>query len=313
MSRHITATGAFYDCISHGLGGSSARRGFLTTLALRRVRGGHHRHLRLLRPRHVPLPLGVEVNWLVFAFRRAGRQRGLTCFDVNLAATVLGAFPRHQRSSCCPCSPCRWCVHWRRPEGWSLVPSIRSTLFTTCSHGDRAWGTTIGGGRIRRSDRSSRSGHGSGSSPARCGESRRTPRHHPWRLGGGYRDSSTYWVSWLAIGGHQGPTGDRACPGHHDGGGDIFFDRPVSTSAAGRSAHSRSRWMSGSFPAVWPFSGCAARCIYAIGRSRDPMCRTAPPTTRNRTSRGFAQTSPTVIVVFFSTSPAATRTPVSTA
>ena len=91
MSRHITATGAFYGYISHGLGrvvGLSA--GFLTAMAYMVFEAALVGIFSFFsRDLFVSL-FNVHVPWVVFAVTMILVNAVLTYFDVNLAAKVLG-------------------------------------------------------------------------------------------------------------------------------------------------------------------------------------------------------------------------------
>ncbi len=93
MSKHITATGAFYGYISHGLGrivGLGA--GFLTALAYMVFEASLIGIFSFFGTDVFSSLFGVEVPWLVFALVMLAVNALLTYFDVNLAAKVLGVF-----------------------------------------------------------------------------------------------------------------------------------------------------------------------------------------------------------------------------
>jgi len=93
MSKHITATGAFYGYISHGLGrviGLSA--GMLTTLAYMVFEASLVGIFSFFASDLVESFFGLSVPWIVFALLMLAANATLTYFDVNLAAKVLGVF-----------------------------------------------------------------------------------------------------------------------------------------------------------------------------------------------------------------------------
>ncbi|MEV0582842.1 APC family permease [Nonomuraea sp. NPDC050310] len=92
MAKHITAAGAFYGYISHGLGQVAGMvAGLLATMAYvvfeASIIGffaysGHE----------LFLTFGMDVHWLVFAFVGLALNAILSYFDINLTAKVLGIF-----------------------------------------------------------------------------------------------------------------------------------------------------------------------------------------------------------------------------
>lgn len=93
MAKHITATGAFYGFISHGLGrvvGMGA--GALTTLAYVVFEASLVGIFSFFANSFFATHLGVDIPWLAFAFLMLAVNAMLTYFDINLTAKVLGAF-----------------------------------------------------------------------------------------------------------------------------------------------------------------------------------------------------------------------------
>lgn len=93
MAKHITATGAFYGFISHGLGrvvGMAA--GSLTTLAYVVFEASLVGIFSFFAHSFFAAHLGVKVPWIAFAFLMLAVNAVLTYFDINLTAKLLGVF-----------------------------------------------------------------------------------------------------------------------------------------------------------------------------------------------------------------------------
>lgn len=93
MAKHITATGAFYTFISHGLGrvvGMAA--GALTTLAYVVFEASLVGIFSFFAESFVKNHLGANISWIWFAFFMLAVNALLTYFDINLTAKVLGVF-----------------------------------------------------------------------------------------------------------------------------------------------------------------------------------------------------------------------------
>lgn len=93
MAKHITATGAFYSYISHGLGRAlGLASGSLTTMAYMVFEASLIGVFSVFAQNLVRDFSGVTVPWLVFALIMLAANAILTYFDVNLTAKVLGVF-----------------------------------------------------------------------------------------------------------------------------------------------------------------------------------------------------------------------------
>ncbi len=93
MSKHITATGAFYGYISHGLGrivGLGA--GFLTTMAYMVFEASLIGIFAFFANDTFNSLFHLNISWVVFAIGMLVVNLVLTYFDINLAAKVLGVF-----------------------------------------------------------------------------------------------------------------------------------------------------------------------------------------------------------------------------
>ncbi|KWX05603.1 amino acid permease [Carbonactinospora thermoautotrophica] len=93
MARHITATGAFYGYVSHGLGqvvGMIA--GLLAALSYIVFEAALVGIFSYFAHNTVRDLLGLNVHWLVFALLMLGVNAALTYFDITLTERVLGLF-----------------------------------------------------------------------------------------------------------------------------------------------------------------------------------------------------------------------------
>jgi len=93
MARHITATGAFYGFVSHGLGrivGMMA--GSLTTLAYVVFEASLVGIFAFFASSFAAQHLGLAVPWIWFALLMLLVNAVLTYFDISLTAKVLGIF-----------------------------------------------------------------------------------------------------------------------------------------------------------------------------------------------------------------------------
>lgn len=93
MAKHITATGAFYGYISHGLGrvvGMAA--GLLITLAYVVFEASLIGIFSFFTQNLVSSLFGITIPWILPALLMLALNAILTYFDVNLTAKVLGVF-----------------------------------------------------------------------------------------------------------------------------------------------------------------------------------------------------------------------------
>ncbi|AKS31861.1 APC family permease [Mycolicibacterium goodii] len=93
MAKHITATGAFYGYISHGLGrimGMAA--GALITMAYIVFEASLIGIFSFFFQNFLDSQLGIHIHWIIPALLMLVTNAILTYFDVNLTAKVLGVF-----------------------------------------------------------------------------------------------------------------------------------------------------------------------------------------------------------------------------
>jgi amino acid transporter len=93
MAKHITATGAFYGFISHGLGRvMGMASGLIITLAYIVFEASLIGIFAFFFQNFLASQLGVTIHWLIPALLMLALNCVLTYFDVNLTAKVLGVF-----------------------------------------------------------------------------------------------------------------------------------------------------------------------------------------------------------------------------
>jgi amino acid transporter len=93
MAKHITATGAFYGYISHGLGRVvGMASGVIITMAYVVFEGSLIGIFAFFFQDLFSSQLNIHVHWLIPALLMLALNCILTFFDVNLAAKVLGVF-----------------------------------------------------------------------------------------------------------------------------------------------------------------------------------------------------------------------------
>ncbi|MDA4104391.1 APC family permease [Mycolicibacterium monacense] len=93
MAKHITATGAFYGYISHGLGRIvGMASGLLITMAYIVFEASLIGIFAFFFKNFLSSQFGVDVHWIIPALLMLALNAILTYFDVNLTAKVLGVF-----------------------------------------------------------------------------------------------------------------------------------------------------------------------------------------------------------------------------
>ena len=309
MSKHITATGAFYGYISHGLGrviGLGA--GFLTALAYMVFEASLIGIFAFFGEDLFTSFFDVHVPWLVFAAAMLAINAVLTYFDINLAAKVLGVF--------------------LVTEIVMLAMMALSVLFTGGGPQGWSWGSLnpLNGfhslsGMVAGPDGSMIAVAGSAGvglffafwswvgfeSAAMYGEESRNPKKIiPIAVVSSVIGIGVFYVlvSWLAIVG-TGPDNAVALAQDSATAGNIFFN-PVHQHLGQWAVDMfKVLLMTGSFACGMAFHNCAARYLYAIGRENvvPGMRRTigaAHPVHGSPYIAGFVQTAfATAVVLFF--------------
>ncbi|WP_197375725.1 APC family permease [Mycolicibacterium baixiangningiae] len=93
MAKHITATGAFYGYISHGLGRIvGMASGLLITMAYVVFEASLIGIFSFFFKNFLSTQFGVDIHWVLPALLMLALNAILTYFDVNLTAKVLGVF-----------------------------------------------------------------------------------------------------------------------------------------------------------------------------------------------------------------------------
>lgn len=269
MSKHITATGAFYGYISHGLGrivGLGA--GFLTAMAYMVFEASLIGIFAFFGNDTFNSLFHVNIPWIVFAIAMLAINALLTYFDINVAARVLGVF---------------------------LITEIVMLSLMALSVLHRRWATGLVMGIVEPDQRISeslrRGGGADGSmitvagsagiglffafwswvgfeSSAMYGEESKNPKKIiPIAVISSVIGIGVFYViiSWLAIVG-TGPQNAVALAQDSTTAGDIFFG-PVGAHLGTWAVDLfKILLMTGSFACGMAFHNCAARYIYALGR-----------------------------------------------
>lgn len=309
MSKHITATGAFYGYISQGLGriiGLGA--GFLTALAYIVFEASIIGIFAFFANDTFKSLFGVDIHWIVFAIAMLIANAVLTYFDINLAAKVLGVFLITEIFMLALMAV-SVVFTGGGPQGWSLGSLNPFNAFHSLS------------GSVLGPDGASLAVVGSAGvglffafwswvgfeSSAMYGEESKNPKKIiPIAVITSVVGIGVFYVlvSWLAIVG-TGPDKAIALAQDSATAGDIFFGPVGANLGAWAVTLFKILLMTGSFACGMAFHNCAARYIYAIGRENviPGMRKTLGATHELHGSphvAGFVQTViATVIVLFF--------------
>ncbi len=312
MSKHITATGAFYGYISHGLGrivGLGAG-GFLTAMAYMVFEASIIGIFAFFgNDTFNSLFFHVNIPWIVFAIAMLAINALLTYFDINVAARVLGVF---LITEIVMLSLLALSVLFTGggPQGWSWGSLNPLNAFQNLS------GTVAGppGGQMLTVAGSAGIGLffafwswvGFESSAMYGEESKNPKKIIPIAVISSVVGIGVFYVlvSWLAIVG-TGPQNAIALAQDSATAGDIFFGPIQSHLGVWAVDVFKVLLMTGSFACGMAFHNCAARYIYAIGRENviPGMRKTLGATHSSHGSphiAGFVQTAfATVVVLFF--------------
>ncbi|WP_288338352.1 APC family permease [uncultured Gordonia sp.] len=309
MSRHITATGAFYGYISHGLGrivGLGA--GFLTALAYMVFEASLVGIFSFFGEDLLNTFFGVHIPWIILALAMLAVNAILSYFDINLAAKVLGILLITEIAMLTLLAVSVLATGGG-PQGWSwgsLNPlngfhSLSGTV-TGASGSPIAVAGSAGVGLFF----AFWSWVGFESSAMYGEESKDPKKIIPIAVLSSVIGIGVFYVlvSWLAIVG-TGPDNAVALAQDSNTAGEIFF-LPVREHLGVWAVDMfHILLMTGSFACGLAFHNCAARYIYAIGREDviPGMRKTLGAAHSVHGSphiAGFIQTGvATVIVVFF--------------
>jgi amino acid transporter len=310
MARHITATGAFYGYISHGLGrvvGMGA--GALTTLAYVVFEASLVGIFSFFAHNFVSAHLGADISWIWFAVLMLAVNAVLTYYDINLTAKVLGIFLVTEifMLSLMAISVL---VSGGGPDGWSLgslnpinaFHNLSATVADPAHHGKTlavagsagiglffAFWSWVGF-----------------ESTAMYGEESRNPKKIiPRALMIAVVGIGLFYVfvSWSAIVG-SGPEHAIALAQNGNTAGDMFFGPVRDHLGSWAVTMFEFLLMTGSYACGMAFHNCAARYIYAIGREDlvPGFGRTLGATHRVHGSphiAGFVQTAIATVIVFW--------------
>lgn len=309
MARHITATGAFYGYISHGLGrvvGMGA--GALTTLAYVVFEASLVGIFSFFASSFASNHLGLDVSWIFFAILMLAANAALTYFDVNLTAKVLGVFLITEIFMLALMAV-TVLVTGGGPEGWSLGSLNPLNAFRNL---DATVADPSGAGTLAVAGSA-----GIGlffafwswvgfESTAMYGEESRNPKRIIPRatmiavLGIG---AFYVFVSWTAIVG-TGPERSIALAQSGDTAGQVFFGPVEQHLGSWAVVLFEFLLMTGSYACGMAFHNCASRYMYAIGREDliPGLGRTLGATHEKHGSphiAGFVQTAIATLIVFW--------------
>ncbi|MEU0502998.1 APC family permease [Nocardia sp. NPDC005998] len=253
MSKHITATGAFYGFISFGLGRSiGLASGLLATLAYMVFEGALVGIFSSFGTDTVAAQFGVDVPWWVFAVAMLAINAVGTWFGVAVAEKLLVIL---LGTECLVLAVMAVAValHGGGPHGFSFEPLNPINAFTGPSAGLGlffAFWSWVGF-----------------ESTAMYGEESRDPKRIiPKATMIAVVGVGVFYVlvSWMAMSGNG--IAESATLAGSDSPMDVFFD-PTRT-YVGHWAVSAMQWlmMTGSLACGMAFHNCAARYLYALGR-----------------------------------------------
>ena len=260
MAKHITATGAFYGYISHGLGrvvGMAA--GLLITLAYVVFEASLIGIFSFFTQNLVSSLFGITIPWILPALLMLALNAILTYFDVNLTAKVLGVFLVTEIVMLA-LGAVAVLVRGGGPQGFAIAETLNPVgAFTPAA----VAGASAGLGLFF----AFWSWVGF-ESTAMYGEESKDPKRIIPRatmiavLGGGL---FYVFVSWMAIAG-TGPQRAVELAQDADTASEIFFGPVRSTYGEWAITLFNILLVTGSFACGMAFHNCASRYLYALGR-----------------------------------------------
>jgi amino acid transporter len=309
MAKHITATGAFYGFISHGLGRvAGLTAGSLTTLAYVVFEAALVGLFAYFCSGFVAAHFGTSVSWIWFALLMLAVNAALTYFDVNLTAKVLGVFLVTEIFILCLTAGATL-ADGAGPEGWawsSLNPIAAFTsLDTTVPAVDGSGELAVVGSAGLGLFFAFWSWVGF-ESTAMYGEESKNPKTViPRATMGTVVGVGVFYVliSWIAIMG-TGPTRAIALAQDPARAADIFLTPLGQTFGSGAVVLFEVLLITGSFACGLAFHNCAARYIYAIGRENlipgtGATLGKTHPVHGSPYAAGFVQTAVAAVIVSF--------------
>ncbi|ANW62426.1 amino acid permease [Mycobacterium sp. djl-10] len=296
MAKHITATGAFYGYISHGLGRvMGMASGLIITMAYIVFEGSLIGIFAYFFQNLFASQLGITVHWLIPALLMLVLNCVLTYFDVNLTAKVLGVF---LITEIVMLALGALAVLFRGggPEGFAVAETLNPIgAFTPAAIAGASAGlglffafwSWVGF-----------------ESTAMYGEESKDPKRIIPRatmiavLGVGI---FYIFVSWMAIAG-TGPQQSVELAQDPATAGDIFFNPVRSTYGEWAITVFNILLVTGSFACGMAFHNCASRYLYALGREglSTGLQKTLGATHRTHGSpyiASFVQTGITLVLI----------------
>lgn len=261
MAKHITATGAFYGFISHGLGRvMGMASGLIITMAYIVFEGSLIGIFSYFFADFAATQFGLTVPWLVPAILMLVLNCVLTYFDVNLTAKVLGVF---LITEIVMLSLGAFAVLFKGggPEGFVVAETLNPVGAFTAAEG--IVGASAGLGLFF----AFWSWVGF-ESTAMYGEESKDPKKIIPRatmiavLGVGL---FYVFISWMAIAG-TGPQKAVELAQDSATAGNIFFDPVQATYGDWAITLFKFLLVTGSFACGMAFHNCASRYLYALGR-----------------------------------------------
>ncbi|NUT32527.1 MAG: APC family permease [Hamadaea sp.] len=287
MARHITAAGAFYGFVSHGLGRVlGLAGGGLAVLAYVVFEASLIGIFATFARQTVADQLGVELPWLLYAAAMIVLNAVLAHFDIHLAARVLGVFLIGEVAILALLAA-GVLTHGGGPEGISAAPLNPLAAFDDVAGGAAAFGLFLAFWSWVGFE-----------STAMYGEESREPKKIiPKATMAAVVGLGLLYtlVSWLTISG-VGPS--RAVEVATAAPFDLFF-QPIEA-YVGTWAKVSLEWLmiTSAFACGLAFHQCASRYLYAVGREGvlKPLGRTHPKH-GSPWIASLVQTAVTVVIV----------------
>ncbi len=261
MAKHLTATGAFYGYIAHGLGRiMGMASGLIITMAYVVFEGSLIGIFSFFAKNLMSSLFGLDVHWVIPALLMIIANSALAYYDINIAAKVLGVFLITEIIML-SLGAFAVLVHGGGPEGLVIGETLNPLGAFTSAEG--IVGASAGLGLFF----AFWSWVGF-ESTAMYGEESRNPKKIIPRatiisvvsIGLFY-----VFVSWMAIAG-TGPANAIELAQNADTAGDIFFGPVREYYGEWAVTMFNILLCTGSFACGMAFHNCASRYLYALGR-----------------------------------------------
>lgn len=307
MSKHITATGAFYVYVTHGLGRvAGLASGMLTTLAYMVFEASLVGIFAFFASNLFEAQLHLNVPWILFAVLMIVVNAVLSYFDVRLAAKVLGVFLVSE-VVLLTAMMVSVVLSGGGPEGWSLASlnplnAFRDLHQTVPKIGATGTIAAVGSAGIGLFF-AFWSWVGFESSAMYGEESKNPKKIIPIAIMSSVLGIGVFYVlaSWLALVG-TGPTTAIALAQDSSTSSNIFFNPVQAHLGAWAVVVFQVLLTTGSFACGMAFHNSASRYLYALGRE-DIAPGLAKTVGRTHAKHGsphvssFVQTGVTVVIV----------------